>query len=110
MRFWTSTLYCMLVQSDPSSSSWITLDLVIPGGDHLRVHWAAHSPDLNPIEHAWDMLQFLYTMSNQQLSATGKCITEEWNNLEMAAIQRLTGSTRRHCQAVIASRGSHTKY
>ena len=36
--------------------------------------------------------------------------TEDWNNLEMAATQRLIGSTRSRCQAVIASRGSHTSY
>ena len=37
-------------------------------------------------------------------------LTEEWNNLEIAAIHILVGSTRRRFQAVIASRGSHTNY
>ena len=37
----------------------------------------------------------------------GNALTEDWNNIEMAAIQRLIGSMRRRCQTVIASRGSH---
>ena len=37
-------------------------------------------------------------------------LIEEWNNLEMTAIQRLIRSMRRRCQAVIASRGSYTIY
>ena len=40
----------------------------------------------------------------------GNALAEDWNNLEMAAIQRLIGSMRRRCQAVIASRVSHISY
>ena len=97
-------LYCMLVQSDPSSSSWTTLDLVVPGGDHGP---CALGGTLTCLEHATISLHHVQPTTLVQL---GNVLTEEWDNLEMAATQRLIGSTRRRCQAVIASRGSHTKY
>jgi hypothetical protein len=34
----------------------------------------------------------------------------EWNNIPQAFIQRLTGSMRRRCDAVVAARGGHTRY
>jgi hypothetical protein len=34
----------------------------------------------------------------------------EWNNIPQAFIQRLIGSMRRRCEAVVAARGGHTGY
>ena len=79
----------------------------------VRMDWPAYSPDLNPIEHVWNMLQVAILrrpVQSRTLMDLGNALTEEWNNLEMAAIQRLIGSMSRRCQAVIASRGSHTRY
>ena len=79
----------------------------------IRMDWPACSPDLNPIEHVWSMLQVAILRRPVQqttLVELGYALTEEWNHLEMAAIQRLVGSMIRCCQAVIASRGSHTSY
>ena len=79
----------------------------------LRMDWSVCSPDLNPIEHVWNMLQAATLRRPVQpttLVELGNDLSEEWNNLEMAAIQRLIGSMRRRCQAVNASLGSHTSY
>ena len=75
----------------------------------VRMYWPACSHDVNPIEHVWNMLQLAILRRSVQprtLVELGNALTEEWNNLEMAAIQRLIGSMI----AVIASRGSHTSY
>ena len=79
----------------------------------VRIDWPACSPDLNPIEHVLNMLQVAILRHPTQpttLVELENVLIEEWNNLEMAATQRLIGSMRRRCQAVIASRGSRTSY
>ena len=79
----------------------------------VRMDWPVCSPDLNHIEHVWNMLQMAILRRPVQpttLVELGNDLTEDWNNIGMAAIQRLVGSMRRRCQAVIASRGSHTSY
>ena len=79
----------------------------------VRMEWPSCSPDLNPIEHVWNMLQVAFLRRPVQattLVELENVLIEEWNNLEMAAIQRLIGSMIRRCQTVIASRGSHTSY
>ena len=79
----------------------------------VHMDWPACSPDLNPIEHVWNMLQLAILrrpIQPRTLEELGNALTEEWNNLEMAAIQRFIGSMRHRCQAVIASHGSHTSY
>jgi hypothetical protein len=37
-------------------------------------------------------------------------LVHEWNNIPQAFIQRLIGSMRRRCEAVVAARGGHTRY
>ena len=105
-----------------SSSLWTTtLDLIVPGW--LRStscrrpssEWTGqhYYTDLNPIEHVWKMLQVAILRRPVQpttLVELENVLIEEWNNLEMTAIQRLIRSMRRRCQAVIASRGSHIIY
>ena len=76
----------------------------------VHMDWPLCSPDLNPIEHACKILQVAILRRPVQpttLVELGNVLIEEWNNLEMAAIQRLIGSMRRRCQTLIASRGSH---
>ena len=76
----------------------------------VRMDWPARSPGRNPIEHVPNMLQVAISGRPVQpttLVELGNALTDEWNNLEMAAIQRLVGSMRRRCQAGIAS---HTNY
>ncbi|GFR75239.1 transposable element Tcb2 transposase [Elysia marginata] len=46
----------------------------------------------------------------QTLLQLERALHEEWNNLPQQAVQRLIGSMRRRCQAVILSRRHHTRY
>ncbi|GFS10032.1 transposable element Tcb2 transposase [Elysia marginata] len=72
-----------------------------------------YSPDLNPIEHLWDLLDRRVRMRQPQpqtLLQLERALHEEWDNIPQQAVQRLIGSMRRRCQAVILSSGHHTRY
>ena len=79
----------------------------------VRMEWPARSPDLNPIEHAWDMLQT--AVSSRPVQATSvqelrQALLEEWDQIPQYKIRRLISSMQRRCQAVIEARGHHTGY
>lgn len=72
--------------------------------------WPSQSPDLNPIEHLWDMLDRQvqkHTYSNK--AALFKALKEEWNKIPPDYINRLIQSMPHRC-AVIAAKGMATKY
>ena len=75
--------------------------------------WPARSPDMNPIEHAWDMLQ--KAISARQVQPTtfqqlSTALQEEWAGLPQQQLGRLISSMRRRCQTVIDARGHHPRY
>lgn len=75
--------------------------------------WPAVSPDLSPIEHIWDELERrLRRRQNppENHHQLAQALQEEWNNMPQQRIQRLIGSMRRRCQAVITAQGGHTRY
>ena len=73
------------------------------------MEWLARSPDLNPIEHAWDMLQTVVSSRPVQ-PASVQALLEEWDQIPQYKIRRLISSMRRRCQAVTEARGHHTRY
>ena len=77
------------------------------------MEWPARSPDLNPIEHAWDMLQTAVSPRPVQPASVQElrqALLEEWDQIPQYKIRRLINSMRRRCQAVIEARGHHTRY
>ena len=79
----------------------------------VRMEWPARSPDLNPIEHAWDMLQTAVSSGPVQPASVQElrqALLEEWDQIPQYKIRRLISSMRRRCQAVIEARGHHTRY
>ena len=82
--------------------------------NHIRVLPSpALSPDLSPIEHLWDELgRRVRHRQNppETLQELRDALVHEWNNIPQAFIQRLIGSMRRRCEAVVAAIGGHTRY
>lgn len=81
--------------------------------DITRMEWPACSPDLNPIEHVWDMLG--RRVAARQPPPT--CLPElwtallaEWSNLPQDQIDNLILSMPRRCTNCISSSGRHTMY
>jgi hypothetical protein len=82
--------------------------------NHIRVlPWPALSPDLSPIELSLDELgRRVRHRQNppETLQWLRDALVHEWNNIPSAFIQRLIGSMRRRCEAVVAARDGHTRY
>ena len=79
----------------------------------VSMEWLARSPDLNPIEHAWDMLQTAVssrTVQPASVQELRQALLEEWDQIPQYKIRRLISSMRRRCQAVTEARGHHTRY
>lgn len=75
--------------------------------------WPARSPDLNPIEHVWDILGRRVRERNppptnvQQLR---EALVEEWHGIPQGVIQHIVLSMPQRCQECIRSRGGQTHY
>ena len=75
--------------------------------------WPAVSPDLSPIEHAWDeMERRLRQLPNQPvtLAELSRALVRIWNGIPQAFFNNLVGSMRRRCNACITANGGHTRY
>ncbi len=71
--------------------------------------WPSMSPDLNPIEHLWDILkQKERKVSN--IHQLRDVTMEEWNRTPVATCGALVNSMPKRVKAVLENNGGHTKY
>ncbi|GFS91479.1 transposable element Tcb1 transposase [Trichonephila clavipes] len=78
-----------------------------------RMDWPAYSPDLNPIEHVWDMLDRRIAARQPPptcLPELRRALLDEWCNIPQDQIDNLILSMPMRCKACIASSGKHTSY
>ena len=79
----------------------------------IRMDWPACSPDLNPIEHAWDVLGRRIREHHppaENLNQLFQFLRQEWNLIPQLTLRRLVDSMRQRCLACIRARGGHTEY
>lgn len=75
--------------------------------------WVGQSPDLNPIENAWDELKRRLAAREEQPGNKEdlyKVLCEEWEAIPDAFFARLVDSMKRRVRCVIAAKGMGTKY
>ncbi|GFU73331.1 transposable element Tcb1 transposase [Trichonephila clavipes] len=69
-----------------------------------RMEWPVCSPDLNPIEHVWDMLGRRIA-ARPRPPATVRdleiALLEEWNSIPQSLIDNLIASMENRCAAVL---------
>jgi transposase len=72
------------------------------------VPWSAMNPDLNPIEHIWDMLGGRIQAREtpvQNICQLEAALHREWQQLSQHDIRSLTAEMRRMVESVIQARG-----
>lgn len=80
--------------------------------NHINVlEWPAQSPDLNPIEHLWALLdneigERSFTKKDDLKTA----VTNAWGKIDAQKIKNLVESMPRRLAAVIKAKGGPTKY
>ncbi|GFX02525.1 transposable element Tcb1 transposase [Trichonephila clavipes] len=89
------------------------VDECLQSEDITRMDWPAYSPDLNSIEHVWDMLGRRIAARHPPptcLPELWRALLDEWCNIPQDQIDNLILSMLRRCKACIASSGRHTPY
>ena len=72
--------------------------------------WPAKSPDLNPIEHVWDLLDRRVrarAIPPRNVQELASALVEEWGNISQQELTNLVQSMRRRCTAVLQAAGDH---
>ncbi len=73
--------------------------------------WPAQSPDLNPIENLWAVLdKRLAKRQPKDEEELFRVLEDGWNKLDTAFLTKLADSMPNRCQAVLRNRGYPTKY
>lgn len=76
-----------------------------------RLHTPPQSPDLNPIEHMWAILdRKIRKRKFSNKNELALVIQEEWAKIDQNVTQNLVNSMPRRLQAVIDAKGLPTKY
>jgi transposase len=77
------------------------------------MNWPARSPDLNPIEHLWDIVGRKIRNLQQPPATLPELrlkLTQVWEEFEQEEVRNVIDSMPRRMRAVINARGGNTSY
>lgn len=74
--------------------------------------WPAQSPDLNPIENLWEIVNKKVNREAVHRDPTKlyQAINDAWSDIPMSTVESLISSMPRRCAAVLKNSGYATKY
>ncbi|GFW99570.1 transposable element Tcb2 transposase [Trichonephila clavipes] len=91
----------------------VAAEQLLESEDIERMDWPARSPDLNPIEHAWDFLGrrlAARTLPPVMIRELRLALQDEWAAMPQQLIDTLILSMGRRCETCLAVRGDHIPY
>ena len=96
--------------NDPKHTAKTVKDLLIARGVTV-LEWPSQSPDLNPIENLWSILNYRCRFRRaNNAEELFLCLREEWGKLDRDLLDRLISSMPARCAAVIKAHGKMIKY
>ena len=73
--------------------------------------WSSLSPDLNPIENIWDVIdERIRSRVSLNILNLERFVFEEWNGVAHLTLRNYIASMRCRCQAVVNANGGHTRF
>lgn len=76
-----------------------------------ELDWPSQSPDLNPIENLWAILNIqLKDRKCKNKDELEHCLKEAWNDIDEEILKSLIESMPKRCKAVIDNKGFPIKY
>ncbi|GFW19316.1 transposable element Tcb2 transposase [Trichonephila clavipes] len=91
----------------------VAAEQLLESEDIERMDWPARSPDLNPIEHVWDVLGrrlAARTLPPVTIRELRLVLQDEWAAMPQQLIDTLILSMGRRCETCLAGRGDHILY
>lgn len=102
--------FVMQSDNDPKHTARATQEL-IKKKKWKTLEWPSQSPDLNPIEHMFNLLKTKMRKENPRNKAELKeKILQAWKSINVSTTTKLVHSMPRRLQAVIENKGYATKY
>jgi transposase len=98
--------------NDPKHTSKVAKNY-LHNANIVILDWPSQSPDLNPIEHLWNIVKIKLDNLQQRPSSLENLFDiakEEWENLGLETLQTLINSMPDRIEAVIRAKGHSTKY
>ncbi|GBN69017.1 Transposable element Tc1 transposase [Araneus ventricosus] len=103
----------ILIDDNSRPHRALLVDEFLESEDIRRTDWPARSPDLNPIEHVWDVLGRVIATRNpppRTIQEMKTALPNEWDQLPQEMINCLISSMNSRCKACISVRRDHTPY
>jgi len=102
---------CEFFQQDHASSHKKSRNHIKDKFGHCFYNWPANSPDLNPIENLWSILQQKVDFYQpESKGALLHFIVKEWNKIDVEICQKLVESFTTRLKLCIEKGGNATKY
>jgi transposase len=103
--------FVFMQDGDGTHTARIVRNLLESEGIEELRPWPSHSPDLNPIENAWSMIErHLETVHPSSDRGLWEAMQEAWKNIGDAQLVRLCRSLPARLKALKEAQGGHTRY
>src|SRR5208282_2466904 len=70
------------------------------------IDWPSNSPDANPVGNLWSIIKRrVEKRKSTNLQELNEVLHEEWDKTDLATLNRLIGSMKSRCLALVESKG-----